>query len=491
MNWSDILSARISHIYFVYGLAFFALGLAILLETGRGEQTRFSWAMRPLAFFGLVHGSHEWVEMFAIVGAQAYDFQPSTGFESLRLVLLAISFVSLTTFGVRMCCRRNRLRHMDMAFSLGLLLLYSVEIVWLGWWLKWQQPGWFAAADVLARYSLAIPGAVFAAVALLSQRQAFLRSDQPEFARDLLWAAAAFLLYGLVGQLFIGASSVFPSNILNSDTFQSWFGIPIQLFRAAMAVLIAIFTTRALRAFEFNRQQELNAARRLVAEESERRDALRQEFLHRIVVTQEEERTRIARELHDELGQALTGLAIGLRGAQTSINKPDLLQAQLGQLEAMAVRAIGNMRHLINELRPAVLDDVGLPAALRQHVQSFIELTGIDTKLSICQEHARLPGDVETVLFRVSQEGLTNVARHSQATHAWVDLMCDDSCVILQIQDDGLGFEPASVLEVRDERLAGWGLMGIQERLNLIGGEVEIRSEPGKGTILRVRVPVG
>lgn len=142
-----------------------------------------------------------------------------------------------------------------------------------------------------------------------------------------------------------------------------------------MAVLIAVFTTRALRAFEFNRQQELDAARKLVAEESDRRDALRQEFLHRIVETQEEERTRIARELHDELGQALTGLAIGLRGAQTSLNKSDLLQVQLGQLEAMAVRAIGNMRHLINELRPAVLDDVGLPATLRQHMMMVLVLS--------------------------------------------------------------------------------------------------------------------
>ena len=331
---------------------------------------------------------------------------------------------------------------------------------------------------------------MFAAVALLSQRQAFLRSNQPEFAQDLLWAALAFLLYGLVGQLFIGASPVFPSNILNSNTFQSWFGIPIQLFRAAMAVLIAVFTIRALRAFEFNRQQELNAARRLVAEESARRDALRQEFLHRIVETQEEERTRIARELHDELGQALTGLAIGLRGAQTSLNKPDLLQAQLGQLEGMAVQGIGNMRHLINELRPAVLDDVGLSAALRQHVHNFIELTGVDATLTICQEHARLPGDVETILFRVSQEALTNVARHAKATHAWVELMCDDSWAILQIQDDGLGFDPASMLEVSDGRLRGWGLIGIQERLSLIGGDVQIRSEPGKGTTLRVRVPV-
>ena len=85
---------------------------------------------------------------------------------------------------------------------------------------------------------------------------------------------------------------------------------------------------------------------------------------------------------------------------------------------------------------------------------------------------------------------MTNVARHAKATHAWVELMCDDSWAILQIQDDGLGFDPESMLEVGDEQLPGWGLIGVQERLSLIGGDVQIRSEPGKGTTLRVRVPV-
>jgi signal transduction histidine kinase len=150
--------------------------------------------------------------------------------------------------------------------------------------------------------------------------------------------------------------------------------VPIQLFRTSLAIIIAVFAIRALRALEDYRQQELAAARRRVAEEISCRDALRQEFLHRIVETQEEERARIARELHDELGQVLTGLAIGLRGAQTSIDKTDLLRKQLSQLEEMAVRALGNMRRLVNELRPALLDDVGLPAALCHHVKNFAEL---------------------------------------------------------------------------------------------------------------------
>jgi signal transduction histidine kinase len=226
-----------------------------------------------------------------------------------------------------------------------------------------------------------------------------------------------------------------------------------------------------------------------VVEEISRRDALRREFLHRTVKTQEEERRRIARELHDELGQMLTGLAVGLRGAQTSLDKPGLLRAQLQQLEDIAVQALGSMRHLVDELRPAVLDDMGLPAALRHHVENFAGFTGIKASLTIGPGYVRLPGDVETILFRVTQEALTNIARHAQASRAWIELKCVDGWVVLQIEDNGLGFDPAVALDGGDKP-AGWGLVGIQERVRLVDGEVQIQSEPGKGTRLCVRVPV-
>jgi len=488
MTWLEGLGIQIPHIYFVYGLAFFTLGLTVALEIGRTEPTRFSRAMRPLAVFGLVHGSHEWIEMFAIIEVKMYGVQPSAWFEGARLVLLSVSFVSLIAFGVQMLRPPKRLPFPDLWIGLGILLLYGMGVMWVGRWLAWQRPGWFAAADALARYSLGIPGAGLAAGVLLAQRQTFLRSKQPAFANDLLWAALAFILYGFLGQLFVGASPLFPSTFLNAQTFQRWFGVPVQLFRAIMAGVMAVFIIRALRSFEFNRQQTLAAARRRVEEEIARRNLLRQELLRRMVEMQEEERTRIARELHDELGQVLTGLAMGLRGAQISAGDPKLLQCQLGQLEEMAVRALGNMRRLVNELRPALLDDLGLSAALRHHVDNFGQVTGIKTRLTICQDYDRLPSEVETVLFRITQEALTNVARHARATHVWVNLTCDKDSAILQVEDDGLGFDPATVFDGKEQ--IGWGLMGIQERVKSVGGTVQIQSTPGKGARLVVCVPL-
>ena len=488
MTWTEFFSLRISHIYFVYGLAFFSMGLAVALEIGRGEPTRFRRAMRPLAVFGIMHGLHEWLDMFAIVGQYAYHFQPGTGFGVLRLAILSISFASLIAFGVQMLRSPKHLPHPDFWIGSTMLILYGLGVLLLGQWLNWQQPAWLAAADALARYSLAIPGAILAAWALMVQRQDFLRLNQPGFANDLLWVATAFVLYGVVGQFFVNPSFLFPSTIINANTFQDWFVIPVQLFRAVMGIIIAIFMIRALRAFEFYRRQELDTARRRVQEEITQRDALRQEFLHRVVETQEEERTRIARELHDELGQTLTGLAIGLRGVQISPEAPSHLQRQLNQLEAMVVQAMGDMRRLVNELRPALLDDMGLPAALRHYTETFSSLTNIETSLAIGQHHARLPGEVETSLFRIAQEALTNVARHAGATKVNINLRCPHNYAMLQISDNGAGFNPAVVSNGDNE--ASWGLMGIQERVKLANGDLQITSAADTGTTLTVNIPL-
>jgi signal transduction histidine kinase len=254
-----------------------------------------------------------------------------------------------------------------------------------------------------------------------------------------------------------------------------------------MASIAAIFTIRALRAFEYNRQQALLAARQRVEEEIAHRDAQRQEFLQRIVETQEDERTRIARELHDELGQVLTGLALGLRAARASLDNPDLLQRQLAQLEEIAVQGLDDMRHMVNELRPSLLDDMGLPAALRQYVDNFAALTDIETNLTLCKTCDNLQNSIKMTLFRITQESLTNIARHAQATQAWIDMSCDHSQVTLQIKDNGVGFNPTEILG--GEKLTAWGLLGIQERAKLVDGDIQIQSEANKGTTISITVP--
>jgi signal transduction histidine kinase len=425
--------------------------------------------------------------MFTLVGQEAYGFEPSIGFNIFRLTLLVISFVLLIIFGRQMAGLDKNWPYAGLMIGGGMLLVYGIGLILLGQWLGWLSTDWFGSADVLARYSLAIPGAILAAYALLKQRKIMPQSEHHAFALDITWVAIAILLYGVVGQFFVSPSPLFPSNVVNAITFQNWFGIPIQLFRAMMAVIASIFTIRAMRAFEVYRQQALASARQQVEEEISQRHALRRELLQRIVETQEEERRRIARELHDELGQVLTGLALGLRGTKNELDNPTRLEQQLGQLEEMAVQAIDDMRHMVNELRPALLDDIGLSAALRNYVDNFVALTGIETQIFLCTTCDHLDDSIKTTLFRVTQESLTNVARHAQATQAWVNMECDDKHVTMKIQDNGVGFNPDEILA--GDRNEAWGLIGIEERIQLVDGTVEIISQFHKGTTVAVTVP--
>jgi signal transduction histidine kinase len=146
------------------------------------------------------------------------------------------------------------------------------------------------------------------------------------------------------------------------------------------------------------------------------------------------------------------------------------------------------MRYMVAELRPALLDDIGLPAALRHYIENFSALTGIESSFTIGKNHTRLPGDVETILFRITQEALTNVARHAHAAHTQIDLHCNNNYAMLKIKDDGIGFDPDTICN--EDENSCWGLMGMKERVSLTDGNMLISSETGKGTELIIKVPL-
>jgi signal transduction histidine kinase len=225
-------------------------------------------------------------------------------------------------------------------------------------------------------------------------------------------------------------------------------------------------------------------------QEAQEREKLLGQLLHQAVGTQEAERQRIARELHDATGQSLTAIALGLRGAESVMEEdPELATKQIGDLKAFTADALGELRRFIADLRPSQLDDLGLVAALQWYIQDFEDRYGIETALKIEGSRVRLAPEYETVLFRITQEALTNVAKHANASMARVNLKVLPTQVELTVQDNGRGFDPVEVLRGADTQ-AGWGLLGIQERSSLLGGTYEIDSAPGKGTCVRVEVPL-
>lgn len=228
---------------------------------------------------------------------------------------------------------------------------------------------------------------------------------------------------------------------------------------------------------------------RLYAEVAEK-ERVRGQLLDRAVSAQEDERKRIARELHDETGQALSGVLLGLTGVETAMpSNPVLAVTRLNGLKEFTAQALDELRNLVSDLRPVLLDDLGLIAALRWFAKRYQERTGIEVEFIVQGPKRRLDPRVETVLFRVAQEAMTNASKHARASHVSVQLTLEPRSATLVVQDDGRGFDPAVVLDSHHARPA-WGLLGIQERMLLVGGTFDLRAKPGSGARVAVRVPL-
>lgn len=679
----DAISAffmdNIVYVYFYYGLAFFALGLVVLLESGRASEFRFARALGPLAWFGLTHGAHEWLEMFQIFAAHGGGQASRPAVEVLRVGLLLLSFLLLLDFGARLLTDydhapgRSRLQVLLM----GGLWLAAVGLVY--WIYRPDLQDLLVAADVLARYSLAIPGSILAAWALLRERRDFHARGMSQYGEALLWAALAFVIFGVVGQLFTSPSLVFPSQTINTAFFLRTFGAPVQLLRGLAAIAITISLGSALRAFEMegrlrlarankarieaqaaaleaqqrraNDVEALNTQLRATARELSAmvelsrilatttvdlnrllKDALYQivhSFEHacctvvflirpdgglelageyrrpqaptpihpppltgvaaqaatsdtvavagldgvvralgadafaggrtyrtlglplrakdrilggvalssvreeepfgeaelnlfnafsqqiaaaienarlyqvvqerevqleglvrQLVTAQEGERQRIARELHDETGQKLTALAMGLAAVeQQAATDPPRALVLVRNLRELSDQAITELRNIMADLRPAQLDDLGLVPALRWYLGRYQERhPGLQVSFAAERLEHRLPAQHETILFRVAQEALTNVIRHAQAGRVSMTLEQAPGVVRLEVVDDGVGFDVNA--PSRHAAGSGLGLVGMRERVALVGGRCTITARPESGTRVVVELPL-
>jgi signal transduction histidine kinase len=203
----------------------------------------------------------------------------------------------------------------------------------------------------------------------------------------------------------------------------------------------------------------------------------------RVVDAQELERKRLARELHDETGQALTSVLLGLRAIEEAADAGEAREAT-ERLRELIVGTLHDVRRLAVELRPKALDDFGLVPALERLTTTFTEQTAIPVELEAVLGESRLPPSVETALYRIVQEALTNVIKHSRASRVSVLVTRKRDTVAVVIEDDGVGFEPD---EARED---GLGLIGMRERIGLLDGRLTIESSPRGGTSLVVEVPL-
>jgi signal transduction histidine kinase len=260
--------------------------------------------------------------------------------------------------------------------------------------------------------------------------------------------------------------------------------VPLMLRDVPIGVLVA--HDKLGRDQRFNssdlRLAEQFADRAAIAVDLSRRVA--RDALRRIVRGQELERRRLARELHDETGQALTSILLGLRAVEDAGNSDDLRQAA-SDLRELVVATLQDVRRLAVQLRPKALDDFGLVPALERLVQTFSESTDIRVALEAQLGDERLPPEVETTLYRIVQEALTNIVKHAEAANVSILLVRAKGSATLVIEDDGQGFDPDKTRE------GGLGLVGMRERAELHEGRLRIESAPGgEGATLVIEVPL-
>jgi signal transduction histidine kinase len=477
-------------VFFVYGLAFFTMGLLMALESGRSPVLAEARLLRPLAAFGLLHGLHEWLEIF-LLQAEWLGGPLPDGPAWVRVGLLGISFLALALYGIlahNQASDRERSSRYRVLTALAVYLLAMLVNAFTG--------GLPAEAhvfiDALIRYSLAVPAAALAAQGLWVRSGQAHRDEQLSLANHLRWAALGFGLYSLT-QIFVPANEMPLARLLNAGAFFAATGIPIQVIRTLAALIVMAGLLRATQVVEAGRQEQLFEAQqaRLAALEQIQaeilqRQALQRDLLRHTVRAQEDERARIARELHDETAQVLTAFSLELATLKKQLPGQAGAARLVDRLLELSRQMSQGLYRLVSDLRPALLDDLGLVPALQNLIDREGGRLGLRVSFETEGPACRLDPLAETVLFRVTQEALTNVARHARVGQAGVRLVYAPGQVTLTVADAGSGFDPDEAL--RPPR--GWGLAGMRERVESLGGRFHLQSAPGSGTTIQVTIPL-
>jgi two-component system sensor histidine kinase UhpB len=212
-------------------------------------------------------------------------------------------------------------------------------------------------------------------------------------------------------------------------------------------------------------------------------------YLSQIIEAQENERRRISRELHDEIGQALTAIKFNLDMMDKELPQTLLtVRGRLGDAKSLSSQTLTAMRQLSMDLRPTMLDELGLIPTLRWYIQNFSNRLNIDSQFQVIGFEEKLPPQIETAFYRIVQEALNNISKHAGANRVEIFFEHRDSTICASITDNGRGFDLGRVCHPESPG-RGFGIMGMQERVSLLGGKIDIQSSPGRGTRIHIKVP--
>jgi signal transduction histidine kinase len=448
-------------IYFVYGLVFFLLGFAIILQTRQSSRLDLARSLRWLAAFGIAHGFHEWGDLFIPIQAEYLSLEIMRLLNILHLILLALSFVFLFEFGLALLYtgKRDRWFHWltTILFIGWLIILFSIIPETIS-----NERPWRYLSNALARYFIGFPGGLLAAYGL--RRHTMLRIkplNVPNIVFTLQVAGIALGAYALLAGLIPPPVNFFPGNIVNRSTFTEFVGLPPLVFRSLTGMIMAIALIRALEIFDVVTQRRI--------EELEQ---------HQIVTT---ERERLARELHDGAIQKVYTAGLLVESAWKLSDAQSEIGSRLQKSVTVLSDAILDLRRNLSELHAGSSSTVeSLPVLLQQmaenpHYTSMVNIT-LDTDVLNSKTLSPMrSGHV----FAIVNESLANIVRHAQATNVEIRARDLGTQLQIEIEDNGIGI-PA-------EPTAGYGLRNMRDRARLLNGHLQFTNN--KGTTVTLVIP--
>ncbi len=477
-------------VFFLYGLASFAMGLVIVVELHRAAPSPLAVALRSLAAFGILHGSAQWILMAQLIKTEGVTVEGNVAMRGLFLVLSALSALALLTFGVRLLAgvtgRLRWLRWLPWAL-VGLWVLGVLVPQAMASATETAMPsaqacmdchadasaayvtasrGWMTRVDIALRYLLFVPATLLAAAGLAAQGTRFRSIGLPGAARESGAAALTLVASAVVTGAVVPPGPYLPASVVNYATVTERIGFAPQLLWIVAAALLAVFVVRMLGVFEVERRRQLQGA----------------------VI---EERERIGREMHDGLAQALGYVGMRSSMAEDLLDRHDVARARdvLASIQTAADEAYQDVRASILELRSSDVTERGLRACIEEYCEKFSLETGVPVAVDVEDPvSGRVSPLVELQLIRIVQEALANVRKHARAARASVRLGWRGGTCVLTVSDDGRGFE-----ETQAGRTARpgtrFGLHTMRERAQGLGGSLRIETAPGRGTTIRAEIP--
>lgn len=465
IHLNDFFSHNREILLFVYGLGFFILGFAILLQVQQSSRLELARSLRWLAVFGITHALNEWGDLFIPIQAQYLPTDIIRILRVIQLILLAVSFAALFEFGIAVLSPLNLAKSFNWIPG-GLLASWMFLVFFILLPVQTNLQVWGRTANALARYFIGFPAGVLAAYGLrLHALKRIKPLNVPVIFSTLRIAGVSLGIYAILGGIITPPVNFFPGSILNTLTFEQAIGIPPILFRTLISVVIAASVIRSLEIFSLESQRKI------------------EELEQRQIINAEHE--RLARELHDGAIQKVYTAGLLVESATHLTESNGELGSRLQRAVVVLNDAIADLRHNLTELHrsdDATPTNETVSQLLKEVAENphYNTLVNISLDLKIPKEKTLSPVRARH-LAAIINEAFANIVRHAKARNVSLKASELDEKLQITVNDDGIGFSPNGG--------SGYGLRNMRDRARLLNGELQFSEPSNKGTTVTLKIP--